>query len=458
MPRSNIRYVCQQCGYESPKWLGKCPDCNSWNTMSEEAKPVESAPSRRAAQASAAPRQPATPITQVEVSHWSRSTTRIGEFDRVLGGGVVGGSVVLIGGDPGIGKSTLLMQVAAHVSADYGTALYISGEESVEQIKLRAERTSSVTDRLYLLAETNIAAVLSEVERLGPRFIIVDSIQTMFDPTLESAPATVSQVRTCTAHLVRIAKNTDTPIFIVGHVTKEGAIAGPRVLEHMVDTVLYFEGDRHQSYRVLRAVKNRFGSADEIGVFEMHEEGLEEVGNPSEIFLSERPESSPGSAVAVVVEGSRPLLVEVQALVSPTHLPAPRRMASGVEANRMALILAVLEKRLGLAMGTQDVYVNVAGGIRVIEPAVDLAVAMAIASSFKDVPVPPRSVFIGEVGLAGEIRSVTQAVKRLTEAARLGFEEAVLSHGPAGKRPKIDGMQLYPARSLREAVYTSLVG
>jgi len=426
--------------------------------MIEEAVPVESPAARKVAAVSAAPRQPSLPITQVEVSHWTRSSTRIRELDRVLGGGVVGGSVVLIGGDPGIGKSTLLMQMAAHVSEDYGDTLYISGEESIEQIKLRAERTASVTGRLYLLAETNIAAILSEVERLNPKFVIVDSIQTMFDPTLESAPATVSQVRTCTAHLVRVAKGTDTPIFIVGHVTKEGAIAGPRVLEHMVDTVLYFEGDRHQSYRVLRAVKNRFGSTDEIGVFEMHEEGLVEVGNPSEILLSERPESTPGSAVSVVMEGSRPLLVEVQALVAPTHLPAPRRMASGVDFNRVALILAILEKRLGLPMGTQDVYVNVTGGIRVIEPAVDLAVAMAIASSFKDLPVPPKSVFIGEVGLPGEIRSVTQIAKRLQEAARLGFEEAVLAQSNARKHLSVASLQLYGVHSLREAVYTTLVG
>ncbi|MHB0912804.1 MAG: DNA repair protein RadA [Armatimonadota bacterium] len=420
MAKTQTKFVCQQCGGVSPKWLGKCPECGQWNSLVEEV--VRAAPARRAERAVyAAPK----PISEIVIGEQHRSGTGIGEFDRVLGGGVVPGSVVLIGGDPGIGKSTLLTQVANNLSAGRRT-LYVSGEESPEQIKLRAIRLGVQSDGLYLVSETNIEEIEACIDSLKPGAVIIDSIQTVYDPNLESAPATVGQVRACTGALVRIAKSTHTPVFIVGHVTKEGAIAGPRVLEHMVDTVLYFEGDRHLSYRILRAVKNRFGSTDELGIFDMGEEGLREVANPSEIFLSERPLQGAGSVVAATVEGSRPLLVEVQALVAPSHFSAPRRMVAGVDFNRTMLILAVLEKRVGISLANQDVYVSVAGGVKIMEPALDLAIAVAVASSLTDLPVDPSTVVVGEVGLAGEVRSVNRLEQRIKEAARLGFERAII--------------------------------
>ena len=421
MPRTHAQFVCQQCGSVSAKWLGRCPDCDQWNTFVEEVVRVTAA----SKQSFAATVGQARAISEIEVGTNHRASTGIGEFDRVLGGGMVPGSVVLIGGDPGIGKSTLLTQVSSLLSRN-DKVLYVSGEESPEQIKLRAERLGLSAGNLYLLPETDIREIEASIGSLKPGAVVIDSIQTMYDPALESAPATVSQVRSCTGVLTRIAKSTNICVFIVGHVTKEGAIAGPRVLEHMVDTVLYFEGDRHQTYRILRAVKNRFGSTDELGIFEMREEGLIEVANPSEILLSERPLHGPGSVVAATIEGTRPLLVEVQALVAPSYFAAPRRMATGVDFNRTMLILAVLEKRVGLTLANQDVFVNVAGGVKVIEPALDLAIAVAVASNLRELAVDPSTVVLGEIGLAGEVRGVSQIEKRIREAARLGFERAIV--------------------------------
>ena len=350
-----------------------------------------------------------------------RTSSGIGEFDRVLGGGVVAGSLVLVGGDPGIGKSTILIQAANHLSLSAGKVLYVSGEESAEQIKLRSNRIGMV------VSETDITAVEAHLSNIDAKCVFIDSIQTMHDPDLNSAAGTVSQVRSCTSALVRIAKTSGVPVFIVGHVTKEGSLAGPRVLEHMVDTVLYFEGDTHGAYRILRAVKNRFGSTDELGIFEMREEGLVEVTNPSEALLKERPAHGIGSVVTATIEGSRPLLVEVQALVAPTYFPSPRRTCTGVDYNRMLMILAVLEKRVGLGLGNKDVYVNVAGGIKIVEPAADLAIALAVTSSLMDRGVDSDVIALGEIGLSGEVRSVSQTQKRLREAARLGFGRAIMS-------------------------------
>ncbi|MDH7481153.1 MAG: DNA repair protein RadA [Armatimonadota bacterium] len=451
MAKTQTKYVCQQCGYESPKWLGRCPDCNEWNTLVEE---VVTRTSEATKKPTSATYNPPKPITDVVVGEHHRYTTGIGEFDRVLGGGVVPGSVVLVGGDPGIGKSTLLTQVAENLSRE-GPTLYVSGEESLEQVKMRANRLGAVSERLYLAAETCIEQVEAYVQSLKPGAVIIDSIQAMYDSSLESAPATVSQVRSCTATLVRIAKGLSIPVFIIGHVTKDGSIAGPRVLEHMVDTVLYFEGDRHQVYRILRAVKNRFGSTDELGIFEMHENGLVEVSNPSELLLAERPLHGPGSVVSAVIEGTRPLLVEVQALVSPSYFAAPRRMVSGVDYNRTMLILAVLEKRIGLRFSNQDVYVSIAGGVKAAEPALDLAIAAAVASNLKELPIDPKTLVVGEVGLAGEVRGVVQIEKRIREAAHLGFERAII---PAANvvRAKVAGMKTVGVESVYQGIEAAI--
>ena len=453
MAKAHVRYVCQQCGYESPKWLGRCPDCDQWNTFVEEVAARVTAGSKREI---AARHNPPRPISEISIGAHHRCATGIGEFDRVLGGGIVPGSVVLIGGDPGIGKSTILTQVASNLGRDGKTTLYVSGEESVEQIKLRADRLGVGADKLYLAFETNIEQVEASISSVKPEAVIIDSIQAMHDPSLESAPATVSQVRSCTGILIRIAKSTNTPVFIVGHVTKEGAIAGPRVLEHMVDTVLYFEGDRHQSYRILRAVKNRFGSTDELGIFEMHEDGLLEVANPSELLLSERPASgAPGSVVTAAIEGTRPLLVEVQALAAQSHFAAPRRMVTSVDYNRTMLILAVLEKRVGLGLANQYVYVNVAGGVRIVEPAADLAIAVAVASNLKEMPVDLKTIVIGEVGLAGEVRGASQMEKRIKEASRLGFERAIVPARGVRKTGK-PGIQIVGVESVYRAVEAAI--
>lgn len=421
--------------------------------MLEEAAPVRA--SSRAPSGFAAPPAAPRPIASVPMDTWARVPTGIAEYDRVLGGGVVPGSLVLIGGDPGIGKSTLTLQASGRLAASGGRVLYVTGEESAQQVRMRAERLDTLVPDLYLAAETDIDAIEAHIANLSPRFVIIDSIQTMYDPSVASSPGTVSQVRACCARLMRLAKGTDTTIFLVGHVTKEGTLAGPRVLEHMVDTVLYFEGDRFQSYRILRAVKNRFGSTDEIGLFEMSDCGLREVAGASELFLAQRPEQGPGSAVVAIIEGTRPLLVEVQALVARSFLASPRRTTTGIDYNRVCMILAVLEKRCALRMSDKDVYVNVAGGLKVAEPAVDLGIAVALASSFRDRPVDPAMVVTGEVGLAGEIRTVHQTERRLREAQRMGFSRALVP-GPQPCATSLTGLEVQEVRNVREAIHAAL--
>ncbi|MEN6520895.1 MAG: DNA repair protein RadA [Armatimonadota bacterium] len=446
------KFVCQSCGYESPKWLGKCPDCGEWASLVEQI--IEPEPKKKSVTNSGfvGSLTPPEPVTKIRSGESSRTKTDISEFDRVLGGGVVPGSLILIGGDPGIGKSTLLTQVANNLSRNAGRTLYVSGEESVEQIKLRSDRLGVATEELLLATETNIEAISHYIETTQPKFVIVDSIQAVYHPELFSASGTVSQVRNCTSVLARIAKSTGIPVFIVGHVTKEGALAGPRVLEHMVDTVLYFEGDRHMTYRILRAVKNRFGSTDELGIFEMREAGLTEVSNPSEMLLLERPEHGTGSVVTSTVEGSRPILVEIQALVAPSYFSSPRRMTTGVDYNRTLMLLAVLEKRVGLSLANQDVYVNVAGGLKIMEPAVDLAIALAVASNFREIPIDPKTVVLGEIGLSGEVRAVGQIEKRLKEAGRLGFNQAIVSGRNTHKLGRGLGIEVRGVDALWQAI------
>jgi DNA repair protein RadA/Sms len=421
MSKNSTKYVCQSCGYVSPRWIGKCPNCSEWNTFVEEISAPLKVSRRTGITSKIAP----VSFDQIEKEDAPRLHTTLNEFDRVLGGGLVSGSLILLGGDPGIGKSTLMMQLAAALKDQ--AVMYVTGEESVRQIKLRAERLNAASSRnILLLAETNLDLILDVIEAGTPDLVIVDSIQTMFRPGLESAPGSVSQVRESAALLLRFAKTHGIPIFLVGHVTKEGVIAGPKVIEHMVDTVLQFEGEAHHAYRILRALKNRFGSTNEIGIFEMHDTGLREVLNPSEIFLSERHDGTSGSTVVASIEGSRPILVEVQALVTPTNYGMPQRTSTGFDYRRLALLLAVLEKRAGMNLGQQDVFVNVAGGIRIDEPAVDLGIAASIASSLRDSPVDPSSVAVGEIGLGGEIRTIGQIEKRIHEAAKLGFKRIIV--------------------------------
>ena len=425
MAKRKTVYICQECGYQSPKWMGKCTSCNNWNTFVEEMK--QPAKSRGIGAAISSTTSKPTKINQIESKKEKRILTKSRELNRVLGGGIVPGSLVLIGGDPGIGKSTLLLQTSAEIAQSNLTVLYISGEESVQQTKLRADRLHIKEDRLYVMAETNLYQIVHQIEELKPDFVVVDSIQTVFKEEITSAPGSVSQVRECTMELMKIAKTHAVPIFIVGHVTKEGAIAGPRMLEHMVDVVLYFEGERHHTYRILRGVKNRFGSTNEMGIFEMKEMGLQEVMNPSEIFLEERSRGASGSTVVASMEGTRPVLVEIQALISPSSFGNPRRMATGVDSNRVPLLMAVLEKRVGLMLQNQDAYIKVAGGVKLDEPAIDLAIAVSIASSFRDQPTNPEDIFIGEVGLTGEIRRVSRIEQRVQEAAKLGFKRVICS-------------------------------
>lgn len=416
------RYVCQACAYESPRWIGKCPNCGGWNSFVEELA-AQKSPRKQTdfIKNASAP----VALGDIVVSPEPRTSTQMAEFDRVLGGGLVPGSVVLVGGDPGIGKSTLMMQMAS--SLKELVTLYISGEESVNQIKLRSERLdASPSKNLFVLAETNLHIIDALIRKTEPDVVIVDSIQTMFRPELESAPGTVSQVREATGVFMRFAKERDIPVFLVGHVTKEGVIAGPKVIEHMVDTVLQFEGEQHHAYRILRAIKNRFGSTNEIGIFEMTDRGLREVANPSEVFLSERKSGVSGSTVVASMEGTRPLLLEVQALVAPTSYGVPQRSSTGFDPKRLQMILAVLEKRVGLHVGQYDVFVNVAGGVRVDEPAVDLGMALSVVSSLRNVPVDPSAVVVGEVGLGGEIRTISQIDKRVAEAKKLGFKRIVV--------------------------------
>ncbi|WP_082235796.1 DNA repair protein RadA [Halobacillus massiliensis] len=425
MAKRKTKFVCQECGYETPKWMGKCPGCQQWNTLVEEAA-ITGSQSRHVFQTSSSGSSKPEKITQIKSEKEPRIRTDMPELNRVLGGGIVPGSLVLIGGDPGIGKSTLLLQVSAQIANKQLPVLYISGEESTRQTKLRAERLGVESDELYVLSETNLQDVLTQIDVINPKFVIIDSIQTIFKEDVTSAPGSVSQVRECTSHLMRVAKSKGIPIFIVGHVTKEGAIAGPRLLEHMVDAVLYFEGERHHTFRILRSVKNRFGSTHEMGIFEMKEKGLEEVLNPSEIFLEERSQGAAGSIIVASMEGTRPVLVEIQALISPTAFGNPRRMATGLDHNRVPLLMAVLEKRVGLLLQNQDAYLKVAGGVKLDEPAVDLAVAISIASSFREQPSNPNDVVIGEVGLTGEIRRVSRIEQRVQEAAKLGFKRVII--------------------------------
>lgn len=425
MAKRKTKFVCQECGYETPKWMGKCPGCHNWNTFTEEVT-ASSASSRHTFQTASQTKGKPEPITSIQSDKEPRVTTSMPEFNRVLGGGIVPGSLVLIGGDPGIGKSTLLLQISSQLADKEMDVLYISGEESSRQTKLRADRLGVTSGRLFVLAETNLQDVITQIEQVNPSFVVIDSIQTVYREEVTSAPGSVSQVRECTSELMRIAKSKGIPIFIVGHVTKEGSIAGPRLLEHMVDAVLYFEGERHHTFRILRGVKNRFGSTNEMGIFEMKEEGLREVENPSEIFLEERSRGAAGSTVVASMEGSRPVLVEIQSLISPTSYGNPRRMATGIDHNRVPLLMAVLEKRVGLMLQNQDAYVKVAGGVKLDEPAIDLAVAISIASSFKDQPPKPDDVLIGEVGLTGEVRRVSRIEQRVSEAAKLGFKRAIV--------------------------------
>lgn len=451
-------FSCQTCGAQAPKWLGRCPECSAWNSFVEETvKTVERTGKIADRQGAAAPLGggQATRYCDVDAVVSTRFSTGIGEFDRVLGGGIVPGSLVLLGGEPGIGKSTLLLQAAAAFARDLGPVLYASGEESEHQVKMRGERLGVGDAPLFLLAETCIERILEEVDRVRPSLLIVDSIQTVFSLKMASAPGSVGQVRQAATDLLFTAKGRNLPTIVVGHVTKDGSLAGPKVLEHVVDTVLYFEGDRHHSHRVVRAVKNRFGAVSELGVFEMTGSGLKAVPNPSALFLAERPQNVPGSAVLCSLEGSRPILVEVQALVGSATFGNARRTASGLDQNRLALLLAVLDKRAGLNLVTDDVYVNVAGGMTVDEPAADLAIIAAVASSLRNRPVHANTVVFGEVGLAGEIRSTSQAVLRIREAAQLGFSRCVVPEGNAdggqsGDVPK--GMALVGVRTIGEAL------
>lgn len=450
MAKSKTQYICSDCGYQSPKWMGKCPGCNKWNTLIETIVNDEPSPHKPSAARSAPATLPKS-IKQVEIDNYTRYTTGIGELDRVLGGGIVKGSLILVGGDPGIGKSTLLLQICEKAATDK-KILYVSGEESEGQIKLRAERLGVSGENLYLVSETDIETVADYITAIKPEIVIIDSIQTMHRQDIASAPGSVPQVREATNLLMYIAKQNDISMFIVGHVTKDGALAGPRVLEHMVDCVLYFEGDRQMAFRILRCVKNRFGSTNEIGVFEMQAKGLIEVENPSAMLLDGRQENSSGNTVVCTMEGSRGVLAEIQALVTPTGFGNPRRMSSGIDINRLLLMIAVLEKRAKLNLSNQDIYINVAGGLKLDETANDLGLCIAIATGLRDVCLPPDMIFIGEVGLGGELRTVSQLEKRLTEAAKLGFTKAVVPKAALRgvKAPK--GLTVISAETITQAL------
>jgi DNA repair protein RadA/Sms len=449
MPKQKTIYTCSLCGYQSPKWLGKCPDCDQWNSFYEE---VKVSPSRYSALNTETSNSSPTPINEIALNTDNRILTDIKELDRVLGEGLVQGAVVLIGGDPGIGKSTLALQAITKLALKNKSVLYISGEESLKQLRMRAERLGSLPENLFILAETALEKIIQEIRNIKPQIIIIDSVQTVYTSDLESAPGSVSQIRETCAKLINLSKETDTSAFLIGHVTKEGAIAGPRVLEHMVDTVLYFEGDRGHSYRILRAVKNRFGSTDEIGVFEMGQSGLSEVKNPSELFISERPYNSSGSVVVPSIEGTRPILVEIQALVTPTSLSLPRRTAIGLDSNRASILIAVIEKKLGITMYNQDVFLNVAGGVRLSEPGIDLGVITAIVSSKLDQPVPSDTVICGEVGLTGEVRSISQTSVRINEAERLGFTKCILPKKSLKNTQKDQSIKIKGVESISEAM------
>lgn len=446
-------FFCQSCGYESSKWMGQCPGCREWNTFVEET--VDKKAEKILSSDHGKTHKPVS-LNSVVMEQEERIQTGMQEFDRVLGGGIVPGSLVLVGGDPGIGKSTLLLQICQILSQMKRSTLYISGEESLQQIKIRADRIGQFTDSLHLLCETNLNTIRAMIEREKPQIVIIDSIQTMYSEDITSAPGSVSQVREATSAFMQIAKGVGITIFIVGHVTKEGVVAGPRVLEHMVDTVLYFEGDRHAAYRILRSVKNRFGSTNEIGVFEMGSSGLKQVLNPSEYMLSGKPEGASGSIVTCSLEGTRPILLEVQALVCRSNFGIPRRTVAGADMNRLNLLMAVLEKRNGMPMGNCDAYVNIAGGIRMTEPALDLGIVLALVSSFKDISISEKTICFGEVGLSGEVRAVNMAQQRVQEAKKLGFETCILPKVCLKNMGKTEGIQLIGVSDVREAIQAIL--
>lgn len=453
MAKVKTIFVCQECGYRCTKWLGRCPDCNSWNTLIEETQLSQTQPLRyKFSYQTHSPQS----LLEVKSSDEIRQSTGIEELDRILGGGIVRGSVILVGGEPGIGKSTLLLQTSNNMSNTSGIVLYVSGEESIQQTKLRADRLGKIHKNLYIVSQTNVELVIEYIKKYSPAMVVIDSIQVMYTPELTCSPGSVSQVRECAGLLTSLAKVSNIPVILIGHVTKEGFIAGPRVLEHMVDTVLYFEGQRHTSFRILRAVKNRFGSTNEIGVFQMSGQGLIEVNNPSQLLLSERPKNACGSVVVPCIEGTRPLLVEIQALVSRSGLAMPRRWCSGLDYNRIALLIAVLEKRIGLGLGSQDIFVNVAGGVKVQEPATDLGIAVAIASSLKEVPAEQEDIVLGEIGLSAEVRAVTRPDPRILEAQRLGFKRCIIARSNL-KELKVNGpITLIGVETVSEALEIAL--
>ena len=448
MAKAKTVFFCSECGHESSKWLGQCPACKSWNTFVEEKQSVTKKGGAKPRRASASPMN----MSEVSIKSEERIPTGIGELDRVLGGGIVTGSLSLVGGDPGIGKSTLLLQVCRNLVNANRKVLYVSGEESEHQIKMRAERIGAFEDELLLFCETILEEILEGIRKVRPEFVVIDSIQTMFSEELTAAAGSVSQVREVTAQMMRIAKEENIAVFIVGHVTKEGVVAGPRTLEHMVDTVLYFEGEREAAYRILRGVKNRFGSTNEIGVFEMCADGLTEVENPSKMMLNGRPVDASGSVVVCSLEGTRPILIEIQALISPTSFQMPRRTAVGIDYNRVNLLMAVLEKRVGLQLGGCDAYVNLAGGMRLVEPAIDLGIILAIASSYKNIPLPEDTIIFGEVGLVGEVRRVSQGDQRIKEAEKLGFKTCILPKANVDSLKIRTNMRLLGVANVREAL------
>ncbi|MDD4091247.1 MAG: DNA repair protein RadA [Smithellaceae bacterium] len=450
MKKSKTSFFCQHCGYMSPKWLGKCPSCNGWNCFAEELVTDPDSGGRPDLVFGGKP----LPIFDIPAEEGMRTVTGIAEIDRVLGGGIVSGSAILIGGEPGIGKSTLMLQVMKNLAMSGRKVLYVSGEESASQIKLRADRIGAQAKDLLVLVEVSLEKILEQIRKIEPAIVVIDSVQTVYSSDLMSAPGSVGQVREASSRLILAAKKSSIPLFLVGHVTKDGSIAGPKVLEHMVDTVLYFEGDSGHAYRIVRSIKNRFGPANEIGVFEMRDRGLQEVSNPSAFFLAERPENAPGSVVLASLEGTRPILVEIQALVSASNLGMPRRTAIGVDHNRVSLLVAVLDKICGLHLGGSDIFLNVAGGVRVEEPAVDLAVVSAMASSFLDRPVDARTVILGEVGLTGEVRAVSQIETRVKEAARLGFNRCIVPKTSTASLTKTAKMEIRAIVSLKELLET----
>lgn len=443
--KTKIKYICSNCGYESLKWLGKCPECNSWNSFTEEI--VET--NKHKSTSSFKGKVDVSKISEISANEEERIKTGIGEFDRVLGGGLMPGSVILLGGDPGIGKSTLAMQAAANIKDD---VLYVTGEESSKQIKLRSSRLKIKSDNFYVLPETDLSPIMKAVEEISPSVVVIDSIQTMYRSELDNSPGTITQIRECTSLLMETAKKNHFCVIIIGHVTKEGNIAGPKILEHIVDTVIQFEGESNHTFRILRAQKNRFGSTNEIGIFEMHADGLAEVKNPSELFLSEREKEIPGSVVTSSMEGTRPLLIEVQALVTPSNYGYPQRVTTGFDQRRLSILLAVLEKRANYRVSANNVFVNIAGGVKIIEPAIDLAVCCSIASSLTDKIIDNNIVVIGEVGLGGEIRSINQIEKRIQEAEKLGFKKVIIPKNNLKHAEKSDSIKIYPVENILEAL------